>query len=291
MKRDLIGLHTSVLLLSGASLSAKLITLAATQTIALRALIATLALFVFVKFTGTRMGLRSRADLGWILLTGLIVAAHWVVFFTGIQASSVAIVLTAFYTFPVITVLMEALLHRHAVDRRNLVLALIVFAGVYLAVPGGFAGGRLAIGAALGILSGCLYSLRNVLYRKHLRNYPASAMMLYQTAVVAVVLLPFLSTGIDLRTDHRWIYLLALGVLFTAVAHTLYVNSLRTIRASTAGLISCMEPIYGMILAAVVLGEKPGMQTIAGALIVVTAAVYTSIRVNRTAKEEASKVS
>jgi drug/metabolite transporter (DMT)-like permease len=289
MKKSLIELHTAVIILSGASLFAKLITLTATDIIVLRALIAALTLFVFVKLTGTRMGLRCRADLGWLLLIGLIVAVHWVVFYTAVQVSSVAIVLTAFYTFPVVTVLMESLFYRRPIDRSNFLTALVVFGGVYLAVPGGFAGGRLAMGAALGIFSGVLYALRNVLYRKYLKGYPSSAMMFYQAAVAGAVLLPFLSPGIDLTADHRWAYLIALGVVFTAVAHTLYVNSLRTIRASTAGLISCMEPIYGMILAAVFLGEQPGIQTMAGALIVVTAAVYTSIRVNQATREEAGK--
>jgi drug/metabolite transporter (DMT)-like permease len=198
MKKSLIELHIALIILSGASLFAKLITLSATDIIALRCLIATLTLFVFVKLTATRLDLRCRADVGWILLMGLIVAVHWVVFFTAVKLSSVAIVIIAHYTFPVITVLMESLLYRRPIDRHNLLTALIVFGGVYLAVPGGFAGGSLAAGAGLGILSAFLYSLRNVLYRKYLKGYPSSAMMFYQTAVAAAVLLPFLSPDIDL---------------------------------------------------------------------------------------------
>jgi drug/metabolite transporter (DMT)-like permease len=290
MKKSLIELHTAVIILSGASLFAKLITLPALDAITLRCLIAALTLFAYIKLTGARMGLARRTDIGWILLMGVIVAIHWVVFFTAVQVSSVAIVLTAFYIFPIITVLLESLFYRHPVDRRNLLLALVVFGGIYLAVPGGFTGGRLAVGAALGILSAIVYALRNVLYRKYMKGYPSSVMMFYQTAIAGAILLPFLSPDIDLIADHRWAYLIALGVIFTAVAHSLYVNSLRTIRASTVGLISCMEPIYGMILAAFFLGEKPGVQTMAGALIVVTAAVYTSVRVNQATRVEAGKV-
>jgi drug/metabolite transporter (DMT)-like permease len=290
MKKSVIELHIAVLILSGASLFAKLITLSALDTITIRCLIAALTLFAYIKFTDTRMGLARRTDVGWILLMGVIVAVHWVVFFTAVKASSVAIVIIAHYTFPVITVLMESLFYHRPIDRHNLLTALIVFGGVYLAVPGGFAGGSLAAGAGLGILSACLYSLRNVLYRKYLKGYPSSAMMFYQTAAAGAVLLPFLSPGIDLAADHRWVYLIVLGIIFTAFAHTLYVGSLRAIRASTVGLISCIEPIYAMILAAFFLGEKPGAQTVAGALIVVTAAIYTSIRVNQATREEAGKV-
>jgi drug/metabolite transporter (DMT)-like permease len=275
--------------MSGAGLFAKVITLPALDIIAIRSLIAALTLFVFVRLTKAPLGFARRSDMLWTLLMGVIVAVHWIVFFTAVQVSSVAIVVVAIYTFPVITVLLESLFYRRPIDRHNLVTALIVFGGVYLAVPGGFAGGRFAAGAGLGVLSALLYSLRNVLYRKYLKAYPSSAMMFYQVAVAAVALLPFLTPGLDLGMELRWLYLLALGVVFTAVAHTLYVDSLRVIRASTAGLISCMEPIYAIILAALILGERPGLQTVAGALIVVAAAVHTSIRVNQATREEAGK--
>jgi drug/metabolite transporter (DMT)-like permease len=160
------------------------------------------------------------------------------------------------------------------------VVALIVIVGIYLAVPGGISGGQVTVGAAVGMCSAFLYSLRNILYRKYLNHYPSSAMIFYQVAVARVVLFPFVTPGIDLLVEHRWIYLILLCVIFTAAAHTLFVGSLRMISASTAGLIASLEPIYGMIFAAVIISEIPGIRTVAGAIIVVGAAVYTSIRAN-----------
>jgi drug/metabolite transporter (DMT)-like permease len=281
MKKSMIELHISVVIMSATALFAKLITLSPTDIIAFRCLVAALTLLLFTRLTGTRLGLLRRADLGLLLLLGLIIAVHWVSFFTAVQMSGVTISLIAMYTFPVMTVLMEPLFFHERIDRRDLTVALIVLVGVYLAVPGGIHGGRIALGAALGIFSAFLYTLRNILYRKYLSRYPSSAMMFYQIAVAGVLLLPFVTPGIDLLTDHRWIYIIVLGVIFTAVAHTLFADSLRTIRASTAGLIASLEPIYGMAFAAVVLSEIPTVKTVAGGLIVVGAAVYTSIRAGR----------
>ena len=47
-------------------------------------------------------------------------------------------------------------------------------------------------------------------------------------------------------------------------------------------LIASLEPIYGMAFAALILSEIPAIKTIAGGIIVVGAAVYTSIRAGRT---------
>jgi drug/metabolite transporter (DMT)-like permease len=284
IKRRLIEIHVAVVIMSATGLFAKWLTLAAWDIIALRCVVAALTLLAFIRFTGTRLALARRRDLAWIVLLGGLMALHWIAFFTAIQMSSVAIGLISIFTFPVITVLIESFFFNEPTDRRDLLVALVVFAGVYLAVPGGLTGGRVVIGAAWGILSALCYALRNVLYRNYLSRYPSSTMMFYQAAVAAVILLPFVSPGIDLRTEQRWLYLLVLGVVFTAVPHTLFVNSLRTIKASTAGLITCLEPIYGIIIAAVILAEIPKGQTVAGALIVVAAATYTSLRVSRHGK-------
>jgi drug/metabolite transporter (DMT)-like permease len=282
MKKSMIELHVSVVIMSATPLFAKLITLPPTDIIAFRCLAAALTLLLFTRLTGTRLGLLRRADLGLLLLLGLLIAVHWVSFFTAVRMSGIAISLVAIYTFPVMTVLMEPLFFDERIDRRDLAVALIVLAGVYLAVPGGIMGGRIAFGAALGIFSAFLYTLRNILYRKYLSRYPSSTMMFYQIAVAAVLLLPFVSPGVDLLTDSRWLYIIVLGVIFTAAAHTLFADSLRTIRASTAGLVASLEPIYGMAFAAAVLSEIPAVKTVAGGIIVVGAAVYTSIRAGRT---------
>jgi|WetSurMetagenome_2_1015567.scaffolds.fasta_scaffold192600_2 drug/metabolite transporter (DMT)-like permease len=283
MKKSLIELHIAVIIMSATALFATLITLPPLDTIAFRCPIAALALFLFTRLTGSRLVVH-RADLGWLLLLGLLIAVHWVFFFTAIRMSGVAVGLTAFYSFTIMTVLMEPIFYRASIDRRDLAVALIVLMGIYLAVPGGIGGGRVALGAVFGICSAFLYALRNILYRRYLTSYPPSSMMFYQVAVAGVILLPFVTPGIDFRMDNRWAYLILLGVIFTACTHTLFVDSLRTISASTAGLISSMEPIYGMICAAVILSEIPGLRTVAGAIVVVGAAVYTSIRAGRMGK-------
>jgi drug/metabolite transporter (DMT)-like permease len=281
MKKGLFELHLSVIIMSATPLFARLVKLSPTDITAFRCLIASLTLLLFARLTGTQLTLLRRSDLGLLLMLGLFMALHWVTFFAAVQICGVGISLIAVYTFPVMTVLMEPLFFRERIDRRDLAVALIVLFGVYLAVPGGFGGGRIALGAALGIVSALLYTLRNLFYRKYLCDYPSSTMMFYQIAVAALLLLPFVTRGIDLVTEQRWIYILLLGVVFTAIAHTLFVGSLRTIKASTAGMIASMEPIYGMAFAALVLSEIPAVKTVAGGLIVVGAAVYTSIRAGR----------
>jgi len=58
--------------------------------------------------------------------------------------------------------------------------------------------------------------------------------------------------------DARSVLLLAgLGIVCTAGAHTLFIRGLREVRAQTASIISSLEPVYGIVLAFWLLGEKP----------------------------------
>lgn len=284
MKKGMIELHVAVVIMSATALFAKLITLSPRDIIAFRCVVASLTLLLFTGLTGTRLGLHRRSDLGLLAVLGLLIAVHWVTFFTAVQMSGVSISMIAMYTFPVMTVLLEPFFFAERIDRRDLAVALIVLFGVYLAVPGGIQGGRVALGAAMGVFSAFLYTLRNILYRKYLCDYPSSTMMFYQIAVAALLLIPFVSSDIDLIKDQRWLYIILLGVIFTSLAHTLFVQSLRTIRASTAGLIASLEPVYAMGFAAAVLSEIPGILTVAGGVIVVGAAIYTSVRAGRMEK-------
>jgi len=70
--------------------------------------------------------------------------------------------------------------------------------------------------------------------------------------------------------------LLILGVLCTAVAHTLFIESLAVLRTQTASVISALEPVYGIVLAALLLGEVPNLRTLLGGGLVIGTTVWAS---------------
>jgi hypothetical protein len=74
--------------------------------------------------------------------------------------------------------------------------------------------------------------------------------------------------------------LIALGTGPTAVAYTLYFRGLRSASASTAALLTLLEPLTGAILAALLLGERLSATGIAGAAII-GAAVILTVQANR----------
>jgi drug/metabolite transporter (DMT)-like permease len=132
-----------------------------------------------------------------------------------------------------------------------------------------------------GVFSAFLFALRNVLQRHYFTHYPAPQTLFYQSLVVAVMVLPFLSGEPAELPSGQWGLLLLLGVVFTALPHALFANGLIHFKAKTASLISCLQVVYGTVFAAVLLAEVPDWRTLLGGALIVSAAAYESVRANR----------
>jgi DME family drug/metabolite transporter len=94
-----------------------------------------------------------------------------------------------------------------------------------------------------------------------------------------IVLLPLAAasgSGLAFHPDLASAGLLvALGVGPTAAAYTLYFRGLRTASASTAALLTLIEPLTAAVLAALVLGERLSAAGIAGAVLLLAAVTRT----------------
>ena len=89
----------------------------------------------------------------------------------------------------------------------------------------------------------------------------------------------FVTEGLTAWPSARDILLITiLGVFCTALAHTLFVLSLRGVSAHAASVVSLLEPVYGIALAAALLGQHPDARTLAGAALIVGAALTATRR-------------
>jgi len=58
----------------------------------------------------------------------------------------------------------------------------------------------------------------------------------------------------------------------------LFIASLARLSAATVAVVAALEPVYGILLAVWLLREVPDLRTIAGATLLVTAAILASRR-------------
>jgi len=275
--QSLLSLHIAVLLFGGTAVFARAIQLPALDITCYRAAIACLVLLVIVKLMGNRIRLSNWRDYRTALILGVVVGLHWVTYFAGMQYAGVAIGIIAFFTYPVMTVLLEPLLSKQRPRAQDLLSTLIVVAGIVLIVPELSLSNQTTQGIALGVFSAFLFTIRNLLHKKRFSQYTGPQAMFYQTLIACLMLAPFLSDSkINSAPDNSWMLLL-LGCVFTAAPHALMASSLRDLKAKTVGLISCLQPMYGMAMAALVLSEWPEVKTLAGGALVLSAAIFETI--------------
>ncbi|WP_119978222.1 DMT family transporter [Shewanella algidipiscicola] len=270
----LIELHIAVLLFGGTALFSKLIPLSALDITVLRCAVAALILALIVKSSGCRLRLNAHKDYLIALGLGVIVSLHWVTYFASMQLSSVAIGMIAFFTYPVMTVLVEPLFNASRLKRADLLSGISVLCGVSLLIPEATLGNDVTLGIILGILSAMLFTARNILHKRYFAEYSGAQAMLYQTAVAVVFLMPWHQVNISTINQSVWGLIILLGVVFTAAPHALFTSALRQLSAKTVSLVSCLQPLYGALLALWLLGEELALNTIIGGALVVITAIY-----------------
>lgn len=280
-KQSLIFLHIAVFLFGGTALFAKLIDLSALDITVYRTAIASVALLALLVIQKAKIALSSRRDYFIVLMLGLIVGLHWVTYFQGMQLAGITIGIIAFFSYPVLTVLIEPFFNRTLPQIKDLISAFVVTVGIVLLVPEASLGNNVTLGIATGVFSALCFSLRNILQKKYFTHYSGPHTMLYQTAIAAILLCSFVEVPVYQIPQRDIALLFLVAIIFTATPHALFAASLRGLSATTAGLISCLQPLYATILAFMLLQERPDITTLVGGLLVVSAALFETWSISR----------
>lgn len=275
-KFALIQVHTSVFLFGLSGLFGKFLALPATAIVLGRTGFAALALALVLALGQQSAYLRTgKAWLGMALL-GVLLAFHWVSFFLSIQLATVAVGLLTFSSFPVFVTVLEPLLFKTPWRWRDGAIAALVVLGVALVIPEYRLGSATTLGAGWGLLSGLSFALLQLLNKGYRQRYSAAAIAFYQNLFACLSLLVVTPVAALTLTPREFGLLLVLGVLCTALAHTLFIDSLAVLRTQIASVISSLEPVYGIALAALLLGEVPTPRTLVGGAVVLGTTVWAS---------------
>ncbi len=272
-KRAILSVNLAVLLFGFAGLFARWVGLPALGITFGRVFFSSLALLVYSLVSRQSLKLASRRDALKLVLTGAILALHWWSFFASVQFSTVAVGTITFSSFPLFVTFLEPVFFREKIAKRNVLLALIILAGVFITVPEFSFESRYAQGIALGMLSSVAYAFLTMANRHFAGRYTASVLTFYEQAAACLLLLPLVLRSGMVPAGKDIALLALMGIVMTAFAHTLFNGSLRHISAQLAGILSSMETVYGILLAALILGEAPSIREIAGAVIIIGAVI------------------
>ena len=278
MKKDLIILHIAVLLFGLSGLFGKLIEAPAQVIVSGRVIFATMFLYIVLKFKNEKVEMSSPTSKKIIILQGSLLFLHWFSFFQAIKLSSVALGLLSFSSFPIFTTFMEPLFFKEKLERGKVITAIITFIGISMVVPLSGIDVQMLSGIGMGVFSGFSFAVLAIMNRKFSSSVSGIKLTFYQCMGASFWSIPVLFLWNKVPSGKDIFFMLVLGVIFTGVAHTLFVMSLKRISASTVSVTTCLEPVYAIVFAAFILGEIPTLKIILGSSVIILAAFLSTKR-------------
>ena len=275
------AIHLGALLFGLSGIFGKLANTTPQMISAGRAIFAVAALLLFARLISKAALVRlSLRQLGQLALGGLLLGGHWWSFFESVHISGVAIATLGFASFPAFTVLLEGLLFRERTRPAEYAMVLLVCLGLVLITPDFDLSSQATGGLLWAVFSGLLFALLSLLNRASTRGIDPVQAALYQNLTVLLVFLPLAWPTLPSVQAQDWLWMALLGIFCTGLAHSLFVASLRVLKARTTAVIFALEPIYGITFAWLLFSEVPTLRMLAGGLLIVSA-IFLSARMAR----------
>ncbi|MEM9991837.1 MAG: DMT family transporter [Bacteroidota bacterium] len=243
-----------------------------------RALFAAFFLACFCWWRGYSFQLKGRRQIVAVVGTGVLMAVHWITFFYALQLSNVAVGMLSLMTYPAITALLEPVLLNTKYRPLQLYLGLLILLGVSFLVPDLDVTSNTTQGVLCGIFSASCYALRNIICKMQVGQLRPSILMFYQVVATVMLTLPALGYYTTQTVTDYLLPLLALGLITTAIGHSLFVRSFQYFSVSTASILSSVQPIYGILLAILFLNEFPDTRSILGGICILLTVFIASRR-------------
>lgn len=283
-KKALLEIHVGTFITGTVALFGKFLTIPPLLIVWYRVLFAATALALYLFSTGEPLRVKSTRDALTFIFLGGLLAAHWGSFFQSVQISTVAIASLTFGCFPVFVAILEPIFFREKYRYDHVMAAVMVFAGIALITPSLELSDRFTQGVLWGLFSAFSFAILSICNRKLLARYSGTEIEFFQTLVASLLLLPIAFIRIPLTQPMDLLLVAILGIVHTALAHTLLIRGMSVVTARTMSIIASLESIYAILLAIVIIGEIPSGRTIAGGFLVLLTAAHTTLKANTLAK-------
>jgi len=276
--KEIVAINVAMLCISTSGPLGRYIALTPPVIIAYRAFFALIFLGLFCWWRKYNFRFSIPKDGFTLLLTGILMTVHWLTYFYALKWANVAIGMLSLFTFPVFTALLEPLFFKSKFQVAHLFLSLMILLGIFFIAPSFDSNDTMVKGLLIGLVSALAYAIRNLILKKKIDDFNGSVLMFYQMLVATFIMLPILLTSQETGVMSQIHYLIFLGLVTTAIGHSIFLNSFKYFSVSTASILSSMQPIYGIVLAMLFLQEFPSWRSVIGGLIILLTVVLESRR-------------
>lgn len=249
-----------------------------------RGIIGVCFLFVFISLQGRKIDFKTvKNNIVLLIMSGTFIGFNWILLFEAYNYTTVSVATLCYYMQPVFVTLLSPVVLKEKLTPLKTVAVFISLIGMVF-VSGVIQNATLHFsgikGIAFGIGAAVLYSCV-VLLNKHMKNISSYDMTVFQLFFASVTILPYILITEDISaiclSANNIAMLFILGIVHTGIAYALYFDSLKKLKAQTCAIFSYVDPVFAIVLSAVVLDENLDIYGIIGAVLILGAMLLSEL--------------
>jgi len=280
-----LKLITTMLLFGTIGIFVRNISLPSSVIAGVRGFVGAGFLLLWLKMKKTGLNKEAILHNKWkLLFSGLCIGVNWILLFEAYHYTTVATATLCYYLQPVIVMIGSHFILKETLTVRKMICVLVAVCGMIpvsgmlengLPSPSELTGILLATGAAL------LYGM-NIITNKTMKDMPSFDMTICCLAIASATILPYVFLTVkpeQMVWNPMTILLLAtMGIVHTGVAYALYYMALKDLKAQTVAIFGYIDPIFAIILSALLLNEPLTVSIVIGAVMILGATFMSEKR-------------
>jgi drug/metabolite transporter (DMT)-like permease len=203
-----------------------------------------------------------------LVLSGVLLALHWVTFFESIKLTTVAVALAVLYLGPIAAAILAGPLFGEHVGSRIWVALAVALLGTLLVVQPWQTDVVDPLGVAMAALSAALLAGVMLAGKPVAKDLGGLTMATGELIVASVLLAPATYQALTQNSEFI-VNFLILGALFTGLAGFVFWESMRHVPVAAVSVVMYLEPASAVVWAALFLGEIPNALSWTGVLLVI----------------------
>jgi len=264
VRKAYFELHIAVFLFGFTAILGKLISLEELPLVWYRLLLTGPGLLLIILWSGRNLKIPFK-EIRQLSGIGILVSLHWLTFYGSIKASNASVTLSCLAATTLFTSVLEPLITGRKFRWFEAGISLCIIAGIYMI----FTFQKMYVsGIILGLISAFFAALFSVLNKKLIKGKDTYVVTFYELGtgwLFLTLLIPvyfYFQPEMNWQPSNMdWLWLIVLAWLCTVLAYTLSLNALRYISAFTSNLTINLEPVYGIVLAWLLLNENEQLET------------------------------
>ncbi|MBU2998172.1 DMT family transporter [Cellulophaga baltica] len=283
--KNYLHLHFIVFIWGFTAVLGKLISIDALPLVFYRMGIAVACIGLFIAFKKISLKI-SPKKIATMAIIGVVIALHWIAFFKAIKVSNVSIALATLATGAFFTALIEPFIYKRKMIWYEVAFGIVVIIGLYIIFN---VETQYVEGIILALVAAFLASVFTLVNGKLITVEKPSIISFYE------LLFGFLFVAIYIGVQggftnnffkvslNDWMFIVILASVCTAYAFIASVKVMKFLSPYTVMLTVNLEPIYGIILAFIFVGESEKMNPLfyIGALIILSTVLSNGVLKNK----------